>query len=117
VDPERAAQPAALSGWLGIDLDKDLIGSNHAQVVAGTFFDGLLTLDQITYLTFELLIAFPQGSVDRMLLLDLMFELTDFEYAPSAPPERVLHHKEQAEQDQRKPAHGLPGIGLSQRKL
>jgi hypothetical protein len=52
-----------------------------------------------------------------MLLLDLMLELTDFEYATSAPPERVLHHKEQSKQDQRNPAHGLSSVDLRQRKL
>jgi hypothetical protein len=78
-------------------LNEHFVGPHHAQVVSGTLFNRLLPLDKITHLALELLITLTQRCVDRLLLLNLVFEFSHFEHAATSPPQRVLHREEQTE--------------------
>jgi hypothetical protein len=93
------------SGNFFRNLDETFVLLDHPQLKAGTLFNRIVTLFQITDLGIEARIPDFQRARDFLLLLQLTVVLPNLQPAPLTHPERVLEQADDCEEADRQPTH------------
>ena len=102
----RTAAGGSASGRTAQYLEKDFAGLDHAQLVAGTFLDGFVSLFEVAYIGRHRRIACEQPLVHRPLLGQLAFDLHDADPAALAEPHGPLQDEDADDKNEGDGAHG-----------